>query len=118
MATGTNHELRVAEEIVSVLPAGSFMRVCSDDRAAIRFAVRSKDLKLRSVVLSRASLRKLINDPAREVKIEYLQRDLASSAKRRGEFRYPRLSSFTRSLPGRAAAAAKAMGLTALLSAV
>src|SRR5436853_3969669 len=26
MATGTNHELRVAEEIVSVLPGGSFMR--------------------------------------------------------------------------------------------
>ena len=118
MATGKTHELRVAEEIVSVLPAGSFMRVCEDARDAIRFAVRSADLKLRSVVLYRASLRRLLSDPARAVKIEYLQRDLVGSAKRRGEFRYPRLSSFTRSLPGRATAAAKAMGLTALLSAM
>ena len=118
MATGTIQELRVAEEIVSVLPAGSFMRVCSDERDAIRYAVRAKDLKLRLVVFCRASLRRLIDDPAREVKIEYLQRDLAGSARRRGEFRYPRMSSFTRSLPSRAAAAAKALGLTALLSAM
>ena len=90
MATGTNHELRVAEEIVSVLPGGSFMRVCSDEHNAIRYAVRSNDLKLRSVVLSRASLRRLVNDPARNVKIEYLQRDLLRSAKRRSEFSYPR----------------------------
>lgn len=118
MATGTTQELRVAEEIVSVLPAGSFMRVCMDATDAIRFAVRSNGLKLRSIVLCRASLRRLMQDPARDVKIEYLQRDLANSATRRGEFRYPRMSAFARSLPNRAAAAAKALGLTALLSAM
>jgi len=118
MATGTIHEMRVAEEIVSVLPGGSFMRVCSDERDAIRFAVRASGLKLRSVILSRASLRRLIEDPARDVKIEYLQRDLLRSAKRRGEFNYPRTSCLSRVLPRRAAAAAKALSLAAVASVV
>ncbi len=116
MATGINQELRVAEEIVSVLPGDSFMRVCSDERDAIRFAVRSAELKLRTVVLSRASLRKLVDDPARAVKVEYLQRDLLRSAKRRNEFNYPRTSCLRKVLPKRAAAAAKALRLTPLAS--
>ena len=87
--TETSQELRVAESIVSVLPAGSVMRVCSDDRDTIRFAVRADGLKLREVVLSRRSLRRLLGDPAGEIKIEYLQRDLSRSARRRTEFRYP-----------------------------
>jgi hypothetical protein len=85
-----NDEIRIAEEIVSVLP-GVVARACSADRETIRYSVRAADLKLSSVVLSRASLRRLIEDPAREVKIEYLRRDLASSARRRAEFQYPRL---------------------------
>lgn len=116
MATGTIHELRVAEEIVSVLPAGSFMRCCSDERDAVRYAVRFAGLKLKSVVLSRASLRRLIDDPARAVKIEYLQRDLLRSASRRGEFSYPRASCLSRVPPKRAAAAAKALAFTAVAS--
>jgi hypothetical protein len=116
MATGTIHELRVAEEIVSVLPGGSFMRVCSDERDTIRYAVRSQGIKLRTVVLSRASLRRLIDDPARAVKIEYLQRDLLRSAARRGEFRYPRASRIARFFPSRAAAAAKALSLGTMAS--
>lgn len=83
-------ELHVAEQIVGVLPAGSVVRVCSDDRDSIRFAVRTSDLKLRLVILSRSSLRRLVDDPAGAVKIEYLQRDLGRSATRRAEFRYPR----------------------------
>lgn len=83
-------ETRLAEEIVSVLPAG-VARACSDDRDAIRFAVRGEGMKLRSIVLNRASLRKLAGDPALAVKIEYLQRDLVASAEQRAEFRYPRL---------------------------
>lgn len=84
-------ESRIAEEIVSVLPAG-VARACSPERNTIRYAVRGEGMKLKTIVLSRASLRRLINDPAREVKIEYLKRDLVDSASRRGEFRYPRLS--------------------------
>lgn len=83
-------ELHVAEEIVSVLPEGSIVRVCSDDRDTIRFAVRSAGLRLREVILSRTSLRKLHIDPLRDVKIEYLQRDLARNAARRASFQYPR----------------------------
>lgn len=88
----TVEETRIAEEIISVLPAGSVARACSDDQGSLRFTVSNASLKLRTVVLSRESLRRLKSDPARAVKIEYLQRDLVRSAIRRAEFRYPRLS--------------------------
>jgi hypothetical protein len=90
MNTTATHELQTAEEIVSVLPAGSWMRLCSDERDMIRYAVRAPELALRSVVLSRASLRKLMADPTGAVKVEYLQRELLEAAPHRAEFRYPR----------------------------
>jgi hypothetical protein len=86
----TIDETRLAEEIVSVLPAESVVRVCSDDRESIRFAVRSAALKLRAIVLSRVSLRRLLADSTRGVKIDYLQRDLLRNAAQTNEFRYPR----------------------------
>ena len=89
---GTTDETRVAEEIVSVLPAGSVARACPADRETIRFAVRNEGLKLTTVVLRRASLRRLLADAQRAVKVEYLQRDLLRSATRRAEFIYPRPS--------------------------
>ena len=95
-------ESRIAEEIVGVLPAG-VARACSPERDTIRYTVRSAGMKLKSIVLKRSSLRKLMEDPARDVKLEYLKRDLLDSASRRGEFRYPRLSF------RRAAAAAAAL---------
>ena len=88
----TTDETRLAEEIVSVLPAGSVVRVCSDDRQSIRFAVRAATLKLRTVVFHRASLRRLLADAARSVKIDYLKRDLLRSAESAGKFAYPRTS--------------------------
>ena len=89
---GNPEESRLAQEIVSVLPAGSVARACSDDRNSVCYSITADGLKLRSVVLSRASLRRLQSDPARAVKIEYLQRDLIRSAMRRAEFHYPRVS--------------------------
>jgi hypothetical protein len=83
-------EIRIAEAIVSVLPAG-VARTCSSDRMAICYTVRADGLKLRSIVLKRHSLRRLADDPAIAVKIEYLQRDLIKTATVRTEFRYPRL---------------------------
>jgi hypothetical protein len=83
-------ETRLAEEIVSVLPAEGVVRVCSDDHESICFAVRSPSLKLRGVVLSRVSLRRLLADSARGVKVDYLQRDLLRNARQASEFRYPR----------------------------
>jgi len=93
MSERKNDETRIAEEIVSVLPAG-IARACSPDRDSICYTVRSAGMKLRSIVLRRVSLQKLANDVNRAVKIEYLQRDLLESARRRAEFRYPRLSYF------------------------
>ena len=81
-------EARVAEEIVRILQA-EITRSASD-HDTISYAVRGANLKLRSVVFRRESLRKLIEDPACSIKIEYLQRDLEQSAGRRVEFSYPR----------------------------
>jgi hypothetical protein len=53
--------------------------------------VRAAGLKLHTIVLKRSSLRRLAGDPDRELKLDYLRRDLLDSATRRGEFRYPRL---------------------------
>jgi hypothetical protein len=100
-------ESRIAEEIVSVLPAG-VARACSPERNTIRYAVRGEGMKLQTIVLNRASLRRLASDPQREVKIEYLKRDLLQSASRRGEFRYPRLSRLFSARPIWAAAQAAA----------
>lgn len=82
-------EIGIAEEIVGVLPAG-IAREFSSDRGSIRYAVRSEGMKLRTIVLSRSSLRKLMDDPQRTVKIEYLRRDLLNGAPFRSEFCYPR----------------------------
>jgi hypothetical protein len=88
-AIKTMDETRLAEEIVRVLPDGA-IRLCSSDREAIRYAVRSGDLKLRTIVLGRAALRRLLYDRNSIIKIEYLQRDLLLSAGARREFAYPR----------------------------
>lgn len=82
-------ESRIAEEIVSVLPAG-VARACSPEKDTIRYAVRAAGMKLKTIVLNRASLRRLMDDPARDVKLEYLRRDLLQSATVRKEFSYPR----------------------------
>jgi hypothetical protein len=86
----TNDESRIAEEIVSILPA-DIVRACSPEKHTIRYSVRTEGMKLRTIVFNRESLRRLAEDPQREVKIEYLKRDLLSAAGQRGEFRYPRL---------------------------
>ena len=89
--TRNNDETRLANEIVSVLDPAA-LRACSDDRDAIRYAVRSAALKLRTIVLRRAALRRLLGDSARDVKVEYLQRDLLRSATQRADYFYPRPS--------------------------
>jgi hypothetical protein len=85
----TMDETKLAEEIVRVLPEMA-VRVCSADRETVRFCIRSGESKLRSVVLRRASLRRLLSDRDGVVKIEYLQRDLLQSVQSLTEFTYPR----------------------------
>jgi hypothetical protein len=82
-------ETRLAEEIVSILPT-SVAREFSSERDTIRYAVRGEGMRLRTIVLNRGSLRRLMNDPSRDVKIEYLQRDILEAAPVRNEYRYPR----------------------------
>jgi hypothetical protein len=89
----TDETTRIADEIVSVLPGG-VARACSADRDSLRFSVRGEGMKLRTIVLRRASLQRLADDADRAIKVEYLQRDLLESAGKRTEFRYPRLSHF------------------------
>ncbi len=89
-AIKTMDDATLAEEIVSVLDA-RVVRVCSDDRENLRYAIRGA-MKLRSVVLGRAALRRLLHDRDGAVKIEYLQRDLLRTAEQRGEYVYPRRS--------------------------
>ena len=89
-AIKTMDETKLAEEIVSVLDA-RVVRVCSDDRDNVSFAVRGA-VKLRSVVLGRAALRRLLHDRDGAVKIEYLQRDLLRSVDQRSEYVFPRRS--------------------------
>ncbi|HEU4523068.1 MAG TPA: hypothetical protein VFT12_13755, partial [Thermoanaerobaculia bacterium] len=103
-----SEETKLAQEIVAVLPAGSVARFCSDDAGSIRFAVQASDLKLRSVVFRRASLRSLLTDAARAVKIEYLQRDILRNAVRRVEYRYPRLNHLVEMVRGQRKAKAAA----------
>jgi len=107
-----------AEEILSVLPAGSVARICSHNDESILFTINSAFLKLNSVSLDRESLRRLHSDPARAIKIEYLQRDLLRSAIRRAEFRYPRVSRILRKTTraGRLRAATLAIAALGLLT--
>src|SRR5437868_7093515 len=98
-AIKTMDETRLADEIVRVLPEGA-IRVCAADRETIHYAVRSRELKLRSVVLGRHALRRLLHDRDGVIKIEYLQRDLLRSAETRFEFTYPRPRVAPREDPG------------------
>jgi hypothetical protein len=82
---------KLADEIIGVLDP-AVVRACSEDRDAIRYAVRGKSLKLRTILLRRDALRRLLTDPARSVKVEYLKRDLLRAAFHRTEFRYPHLT--------------------------
>ena len=95
MSTKAVDETKLAEEIVGVV-GPEVARVCSDDRESLRFAVRSAAMKLRSIVLNRASLRRLLLDPLGEVKIAYLKRDLRRAAQQRAEYVFPRKSVIAR----------------------
>jgi hypothetical protein len=82
-------ETALADEIVSVLRSAA-LRVFSLGGEGIRYTVRGATLKLRSIVLDRKALRRLLRDPMVAVKIEYLKRDLLRCAAQTVEYRYPR----------------------------
>lgn len=84
-------EQEIARAVLGGLPSGAARLVC-DDGESLRYSVNAPGLKLSSVVFRKDSLRALQSDPVREVKVEYLARDLSRSARRRADYSYPRTS--------------------------
>ena len=83
-------EATLAEELVRSLPDMPAAELVGDDSQTVRFRVRQAGWKLATIVFSKRALRKLLNDPIREVKVEYLRRDILRSALRRVSYSYPR----------------------------
>jgi hypothetical protein len=82
-------EFEIAEEILNAIPTEAELQ--SKDRRTLRYCIRRRHgWKLSSIVFSRESLRKLAADANRDVKIEYLQREIASVLERRATYVYPR----------------------------
>ena len=93
-------EQEIAREVLSALPTGAARLVCDDDES-LRYSVNAPGLKLKSVVFRKESLRALQSDPAREVKLEYLARDIVRSARRRADYSYPHATRFSLRLKSR-----------------
>jgi hypothetical protein len=87
--TAEGSDTTIAEQIVSVLKFPA-LRLRSIADTTISYTVRDTSLKLRSVILDRGALRRLLLDSDRAVKVEYLKRDLLRSAKLFRVYRYPR----------------------------
>lgn len=87
----TPDELRqLAFEIIRPLPGGELARVISENASMICLEVPAHSGRLRSVSFSLKALRALAFDSQRQVKVDYLQRDLLRSAATREAYRYPR----------------------------
>jgi sugar-specific transcriptional regulator TrmB len=85
----TSSVTEVARLILGVIPTQ--VEVQSEDKDVIRYRIRRGfGWKLSRVVFSKASLNKLARDPKRDIKIEYLRRDIVNTATQRNEYRYPR----------------------------
>ena len=85
----TSRITEVARQIIGVIPTE--VELHSEDARAIRYRVRRGfGWRLSLVVRDKQSLLRLASDPQREIKIEYLRREIVNSATYRREFRYPR----------------------------
>lgn len=88
IANEKSPELAVAEELIGGLAAESVETRVERDRILVR--LRKQGWKLTQLVFSIASLRNLATDRHREVKIEYLEREIAEAARERRTYAYPR----------------------------
>ena len=87
-----SEEMSVAQEIVRFLLGKNFSEKVRVDGDLIAFDIEPRPgWKLRRVVFSRLSLGRLAADHDREVKLDYLRRDLLRCAPHRAEYRYPRV---------------------------
>lgn len=86
----TSFSYRLAQEILSAVPAGAVSRLEDyPDRIQVRI-VPGDGGRLQRVILGRESLEKLAADPQRDVKVEYLKRELAQAVSSRRIWAYPR----------------------------
>jgi hypothetical protein len=84
-------EFDIAGEILDPIVRQSGVDVIVSGRDEIRFRIHKRfGWRLASVVLGRGALRKLLGDPQREVKVDFLRRELLRALTSRREFRYPR----------------------------
>jgi hypothetical protein len=87
---GAHSSYRLAQEIASAVPAGAISRVEEyPDRIQFRM-VPGDGWRIQRIVIGRESLEKLERDPQREVKVEYLKRELSRVASTRRIWAYPR----------------------------
>ncbi len=83
-------EIEMAREVVAPIVEGARTDCVAEDDGTIRVRLRgTPGWKLSSIVFSREGLRRLHDDPNRDVKVEYLQKDIARAARSRKEYRYP-----------------------------
>ena len=82
-------EIELARLVIAPIAAGEAQCI-AEEGGTIRCELRGgPGCKLSSIVFSCAGLRRLHADPNREVKIEYLQKEIARAARSRTEYRYP-----------------------------
>jgi len=91
-AENTQEARELVLTIVRVLPHSAGARVAQDDAEVIAIELPDrKGERLRRALFSRAAVGELLADASREVKVEYLQREISQAARsRRHEYRYPR----------------------------
>lgn len=84
----TTMELTLAAELVDGLAPDSSETRVESDRILVR--LRKDGWKLTNLIFSKESLRRLAEDRHREIKMEYLEREIEQMAELRRTYAYPR----------------------------
>lgn len=84
----TTMELTLAAELVDGLAPDSSETRVESDRILVR--LRKHGWKLTQLIFSKESLRRLAADRHREIKMEYLEREIEQMAALRRTYAYPR----------------------------
>lgn len=86
----TTVEIEMAREVVAPIADVARPDCVAEEDGTIRVQLRAAPgWRLSSIIFSREGLRRLWEDPNRDVKVEYLQKDIARMARTRREYRYP-----------------------------
>lgn len=88
VAESMKSEMEVAERLIDSLAADAVETRVERDKVLVR--LRKKGWKLTQLIFSLESLRKLAGDRHREIKMEYLEREIEQIAQQRRTYAYPR----------------------------